>query len=172
MIVETEQKWGFNINDGGSHKKRGWFTWHLCRFGSEPSISVDCAWINLWGSKDHSWTDQCRNHPMLNSLVFLGGEIRAVHNHPLHSVKTCGCRIHRNSHEFTANGATNGYKWVVYWVHHGPVGMFPYVSIAAKDVFLHLSDCGQHTPRVSDMVKFTVERWGIDNRPMGTRRWI
>ena len=52
------------------------------------------------------------------------------------------------------------------------VGMFPYVSIAAKDVFLHLSDCGQHTPRVGDMVKFTVERWGIENRPMGTRRYM
>ena len=34
----------------------------------------------------------------------------------------------------------------------------------SKDVFLHLSDCGQHTPRVGDIVKFTVERWEIDPR--------
>ena len=43
----------------------------------------------------------------------------------------------------------------------------------SKDVFLHLSDCGQHTPRVGDIVKFTVERWEIDPRwERGPQAWI
>lgn len=39
-----------------------------------------------------------------------------------------------------------------------PERRYGFIDCNGLDVFLHLSDCGQHTPRVGDMVKFTVER--------------
>ncbi|CAK9006635.1 unnamed protein product [Durusdinium trenchii] len=49
---------------------------------------------------------------------------------------------------------------------------YGFVDCNGLDVFLHLSDCGQHTPRVGDLVRFMIERRACNPKQMQAKMLV